>query len=82
MKGNQGDKPQDTLIVDSKPTKPNDGDNEDHNKSKSSTSNTGSADDNIADPFFLLELWDNITSMNTKVDTLDQKVEVLGIKHD
>lgn len=56
MKGNQGDKPQDTLIVDSKPTKPNDGDNEDHNKSKSSTSNTGSADDNIADPFFLLEL--------------------------
>ncbi|CAI9289390.1 unnamed protein product [Lactuca saligna] len=60
LKGDQGDKAQDTLGDDSKPTEPNNDDNEDDKKYESSTSDTRSSDVNFADPF---SCWNSNTEL-------------------
>ncbi|CAI9278490.1 unnamed protein product [Lactuca saligna] len=62
---------QDTPVDDSKPCEPNSDENEDDKKTKSSTLETKSLDENIAYPFSLLETRDNISLPNSKVDSLD-----------
>lgn len=49
-----------------------DGEN-DVKRSKSSTLDMGSLDENIADSFPLLELRDNVAKANSKVDSLNDK---------
>lgn len=82
MEGDQGNKTQDDPIDDSKPTEPHDEDNQDDKKSKSSTSDTGSFNENIADPFALLEIRDRIVAANKNVDNVDLKLASLDTKLD
>ena len=43
-----------------------------YHKSESSTSDTGSSDENISDPFSMLELGDNFGITKSKVDKVTQ----------
>lgn len=71
----QGNKTKFNPVVNTEPFEPqnDDDDDDDDNdrKSESSTSNTGSSDENIADPFALLELRDKVASVVSKVESLD-----------
>ncbi|CAI9277347.1 unnamed protein product [Lactuca saligna] len=82
LKGDQENQVQGTLVDDSRPLEPNDDGNEDDKKSKSSTSDTGSSDENVADPFSMLEVRDRIVFSNSKVDKVDLKVIGLDMKLD
>lgn len=57
-----------------------DDDDVDDKKSESSFSDTGSSDENIVDPFSLLELRDNVYTTNSKVDKATKKVTSLDSK--
>lgn len=48
--------------------------------SESSSSNIGSLDETIVDPFTLLELQDNVEKVNSKVDTITYNVSLLDSK--
>lgn len=54
----------------------------DDKKSESSTSDIGSSDENISNPFALLELWDNVAASVSKVDSLDKTIAQLDSKID
>lgn len=65
------------------PSEPQDDNgDEDDKKLESSTSDTGSSDENIEHPFALLELQDNLASCVSQVDSLDKTVANLDSKID
>lgn len=82
MECNQGNKAQVNPVELSKPSKPHDDAIDEDKKSKSSSLDTWSSDENTADHFSLLELQDNFASAIYKVDSLDQKVASLDSKLD
>lgn len=81
---NQGNETETNPAENPTPFKPqdvNDGDDND-NKFKSSTLDTGSSDENNAHSFSLLELRDNLASVFSKVKSLDKYVAKLDSKLD
>lgn len=55
---------------------------DDDQDSKSSTSDTGSSDENIVDPFALLKLWDNVATVNSRIDKVIKDVSGIESKLD
>ncbi|CAI9271093.1 unnamed protein product [Lactuca saligna] len=82
-KGNQGNGVRVNPTDNPSPPEPQDDNGDaDDKKSESFTSNTGSSDENIADPFSLLELQDNFAAAVSKVDSLDKVVAHINSKAD
>lgn len=83
LENNQGNETQANPFNDSKTSeRHDDAKNEDFKQPKSSSSDTGSSGKNIANPFSILELRDNVASTITKVDSLNKKVAGLDSKID